>query len=94
MKEEVVGVNEGQPIVVVKCDDSSNWVPIKSVNVETGTNTALGTIKREEDKKDYKRVDDMKLRYAFRSCLVAAVKAFDHWLISTKLLLKRLTKRI
>ena len=66
MKEEVVGVNEGQPIVVVKCDDSSNWVPIKSVNVETGTNTALGTIKREEDKKDYKRVDDMKLE--IRQC--------------------------
>jgi hypothetical protein len=65
MKAEVVGVKEGQPLVQIKCDDSSNWIPIKSVNVGTGTNAALLTIEKEDDKK--------RLRYELRSCLVATV---------------------
>ena len=62
MKAEVVGSKEGPDLISVNCDDGSNWLPAKSIDVGTGTNKVLSTIEKEDERK--------KMRYSFRCCLV------------------------
>lgn len=65
LKVEAVGAKEGPALMAVKCDDGTNWLPLKSVSVGAGTNVALSAIESEEEKK--------KIRQSFRSSLIATV---------------------
>lgn len=65
MKTETVGTKEGKALVDVRCDDADNWLPIKSLDVGTGTNKALAAVANEDERK--------KIRYSFRTVLVTTV---------------------
>ena len=65
MKAEFVETKEGKDLVDIQCDAADNSLPLKSMDVGTGTTKALSAIPNDDDQK--------KIRHSFRVILVKTV---------------------
>lgn len=66
----------------MNCDDASNWLPVKEMDIGIGTRKALACIVSESDKK--------KICYSFRSALIKTVSYMQTRLPLSNLVLRDL----